>query len=127
MIRRFPAYAWNQQAKRGVHQIRPRVDAILPKWIKDAEIELRSARMSDYQDILYGVKDHVATIAINRPNKLNAFTQKTIYEWEDALRRAEADRDVGVIVFTGVGDRAFSSGGDVNWEKQGGLCDRTQS
>jgi len=55
--------------------------------------------MPDYQDILYGVDDHVATITINRPKKLNAFTQKTFYEWEDALRRAEADRDVGVIVF----------------------------
>ncbi len=76
--------------------------------------------MSDYQDILYGVKDHVATITINRPHKLNAFTQNTIYEWEDALRRAEADREVGVIVFTGAGERAFSSGGDVNWEAEGG-------
>ena len=73
-----------------------------------------------YKDILYGVKDHVATITINRPHKLNAFTQNTIYEWEDALRRATDDRDVGVIVFTGAGDRAFSAGGDVNWEAEGG-------
>lgn len=76
--------------------------------------------MADYEDIIYGVKDHVATITINRPKQLNAFTQKTIYEWEDALRKAEADTDVGVIVFTGVGERAFSSGGDVNWEAEGG-------
>ena len=77
--------------------------------------------MADYEDIIYGVKDHVATITINRPKQLNAFTQKTIYEWEDALRTAEADVDVGVIVFTGVGERAFSSGGDVNWEAEGGV------
>jgi 2-ketocyclohexanecarboxyl-CoA hydrolase len=74
----------------------------------------------EYKDILYDVKDYVATITINRPHKLNAFTQKTIYEWEDALRRAGEDRSVGVIVFTGAGDRAFSSGGDVNWEAGGG-------
>lgn len=74
----------------------------------------------EYKDILYSVKDHVTTIAINRPEKLNAFTQRTIYEWEDALRKATADRDVGVIVFTGVGERAFSAGGDVNWEAEGG-------
>jgi 2-ketocyclohexanecarboxyl-CoA hydrolase len=73
-----------------------------------------------YQDILYNVKNNVATITINRPEKLNAFTQQTIYEWEDALRQATDDRDVGVIVFTGAGDRAFSSGGDVNWEAEGG-------
>ena len=75
--------------------------------------------MAGYEDILFGVKDHVATITINRPKRLNAFIQKTIYEWEDALRRAEADRDVGVIVSTGVGERAFGSGGDVNWEAEG--------
>ena len=76
--------------------------------------------MADYKDILYNVKNHVATITNNRPKKLNAFTQNTIYEWEDALRVAEADRDVGVIVFTGTGERAFSAGGDVNWEAEGG-------
>ncbi|MEZ5776603.1 MAG: enoyl-CoA hydratase-related protein [Hyphomicrobiaceae bacterium] len=74
----------------------------------------------NYRDILYDVKDHIATITINRPEKLNAFTQNTIYEWEHALKRAEADKDVGVIVFTGAGERAFSAGGDVNWEKEGG-------
>lgn len=76
-----------------------------------------------YRDILYTVKNGIGTIAINRPDKLNAFTQHTIYEWEDAFRRAEADKNVGVIVFTGVGDRAFSAGGDVNWEKEGGTKD----
>ncbi len=76
--------------------------------------------MREYKDIIYTIDDHVATIAINRPRKLNAFTQNTIYEWEDALREAERDPDVGVIVFTGVGEKAFSAGGDVNWEAEGG-------
>jgi len=76
--------------------------------------------MESYTDIIYEVKDLVATIAINRPKTLNAFTQDTIDELEDAFRRAEVDRGVGVIVFTGTGDRAFSSGGDVNWEREGG-------
>jgi 2-ketocyclohexanecarboxyl-CoA hydrolase len=74
----------------------------------------------EYQDILYTVKNNIATIAINRPDKLNAFTQNTIYEWEHALKVAENDKNVGAIVFTGVGDRAFSAGGDVNWEAAGG-------
>lgn len=76
-----------------------------------------------YKDILYEVKDLVATITINRPDKLNAFTQNTIYEWDDALMRAWRDRKVGVIVFTGAGTRAFSAGGDVNWEAEGGARD----
>ena len=52
----------------------------------------------NYSHILYSVKNNIATIAINRPEKLNAFTQHTIYEWEDAFRRAEDDKNVGVIV-----------------------------
>ncbi len=77
--------------------------------------------MTEYTDILYGVKNRVATIAINRPKTLNAFTQHTLYEMEDAIRRAEADRDVGVLVITGTGERAFSSGGDMHWEAEGGV------
>ncbi len=76
--------------------------------------------MKNYKDILYSVDRNVATITINRPEKLNAFTQNTIYEWEDALRKATDDHNVGVIVFTGTGNRAFSAGGDVNWEREGG-------
>jgi 2-ketocyclohexanecarboxyl-CoA hydrolase len=39
---------------------------------------------------------------------------------EHAFRKAEADKNIGVIVITGTGERSFSSGGDVNWEKEGG-------
>ncbi len=51
--------------------------------------------MTEYSDILYRVENQVATIAINRPKTLNAFTQHTLYEMEDAIRRAEADRVAG--------------------------------
>jgi len=77
--------------------------------------------MADYTDILYSVDNYVATIAINRPKRLNAFTGHTINEMSAALDAAAADKNVGVIVFTGVGDRAFSAGGDVEWEADGGL------
>ena len=77
--------------------------------------------MTEYSDILYGVENQVATVAINRPKTLNAFTRHTLYEMEDAIRRAEADRDVGVVVITGAGERAFSSGGDMHWEAEGGV------
>ena len=76
--------------------------------------------MEPYTDILYSVDNLIGTIAFNRPKTLNAFTQHTIYELEDAFRRAQNDRNVGVIVITGTGERSFSSGGDVNWEKEGG-------
>ena len=77
--------------------------------------------MSDYTDILYSVADGVATIAINRPKRLNAATGHTTEELEAAIVRAEADKQVGVIVLTGVGERAFSVGGDLEWEGEGGL------
>lgn len=65
-----------------------------------------------YKDILYTEKDGVATITINRPEKYNAFRGQTAEELIDAFSRAGWNDDIGVIVFTGVGDKAFCTGGD---------------
>jgi 2-ketocyclohexanecarboxyl-CoA hydrolase len=54
---------------------------------------------------------------------LNAFTGETIKELEDAILATYDDSSIGVIVLTGVGERAFSAGGDVRWESSGGLED----
>lgn len=69
------------------------------------------------EEILYTVDDKVATITINRPKVLNACTGENFLEIERLLEQAGADRDVGAIVLTGTGERAFCVGGDVNWEK----------
>jgi 2-ketocyclohexanecarboxyl-CoA hydrolase len=74
-----------------------------------------------FEDIIVTNRGAVRTISINRPDRLNALRGQTIDELEQAFRDAGADRSVGVIVLTGEGDRAFSAGGDVEWEKQGGL------
>ena len=66
----------------------------------------------DYQDILYAEKDGVATITINRPEKMNAFRGQTCEELIDAFNRAGWNKAIGVIVFAGAGDRAFCTGGD---------------
>lgn len=71
---------------------------------------------NQYQDVLYQVDDGVATVTINRPNQLNAFTPDTIRELTHAFRAAAADSSVGVIVLTGTGERAFCAGGDVSTE-----------
>lgn len=68
-------------------------------------------------EVLYSVENQVATLAFNRPKALNAFTGDTIRRMEELFDRAAHDREVGVIVLTGVGERAFCAGGDVNWEK----------
>ncbi|MCS6891964.1 MAG: 2-ketocyclohexanecarboxyl-CoA hydrolase [Rhodovarius sp.] len=65
-----------------------------------------------YEDILYTAEGGIATIAINRPQVLNAFRGRTCEELIHAFHRAGWDRSIGVIVLTGTGDRAFCTGGD---------------
>src|SRR5207237_10873856 len=64
------------------------------------------------QDLLYEVKDRVATITLNRPDKLNAFTRPMIEAWARALADAQQDDHVNVVVVTGAG-RASCAGGAV--------------
>jgi naphthoate synthase len=67
----------------------------------------------DYTDIVYSTTDDgIAKIAINRPEVHNAFRPQTIIEISQALTVAREDERVGVIVLTGVGEKAFCSGGD---------------
>ena len=66
-----------------------------------------------YEDVIYEVGGGRATITIDRPERLNAFRGQTMLELCDAFERAADDESVGVIVFTGTGDRAFCVGGDV--------------
>ena len=60
-----------------------------------------------FEDILLEKKDGVATITINRPEKLNAFSGHTIEEMIEALQDAGWDKSIGVVVITGAGERAF--------------------
>lgn len=68
----------------------------------------------DYEDILYETKEGIAKIVINRPKVYNAFRVKTLDELTEAFERAEADGTVGVVIFTGAGEKAFCSGGDIS-------------
>lgn len=65
-----------------------------------------------YQDIIYEVDDPVATITLNRPEKLNAWTGTMDKELRHALAAAEADEKVVGIIITGAG-RAFCAGADM--------------
>lgn len=64
-------------------------------------------------DLEYSVKDNVATILLNRPERKNAFTLEMVDAWAQAIRAAEDDNDVRVVVLTGAGD-AFCSGVDLD-------------
>ena len=66
----------------------------------------------EYEDILYEVRGGAAWITINRPERMNAFRGRTCDELIDAIGRAGYDREIGVIVLAGAGDKAFCTGGD---------------
>lgn len=66
----------------------------------------------DMQSILYQVDEGVATITLNRPDKLNAFTADMLGEFRTAIEVAGADENVRAVLVTGAG-RAFSAGQDL--------------
>ncbi|MBI2433582.1 MAG: enoyl-CoA hydratase [Candidatus Hydrogenedentes bacterium] len=67
----------------------------------------------DYREILFEVKDYIATLTLNRPDKLNAWTARMETEYRDALADAEGRDDVRVIILTGAG-RGFCAGADMS-------------
>lgn len=77
-------------------------------------------KIRDYEDILFECWKGIAKITINRPRYRNAFTPVTIKEMGEALALCREMDDVGVVVLTGAGDKAFCSGGDQNFKGRGG-------
>jgi len=79
----------------------------IPKW----EI---GAGGEKFTDIIYEVAEGMAKITINRPEVRNAFRPQTLFELQEAFSLARDDDSVGVVIFTGAGNEAFCSGGDIN-------------
>jgi len=67
----------------------------------------------EYTQIIYAVDEHVATITLNRPEQLNAFTGTMMREIVDAFDRIDTDDDVRVVIVTGAG-RGFCAGADLS-------------
>ena len=83
----------------------------VPEWHKAGE----------FTDIVYEkCSDGIAKITINRPQVHNAFRPQTVMEMSRALNDARNDADVGVIILTGMGEKAFCSGGDQKVRGMGG-------
>ncbi|MCC6795354.1 MAG: 1,4-dihydroxy-2-naphthoyl-CoA synthase [Candidatus Hydrogenedentes bacterium] len=66
----------------------------------------------NYTDIKYHKAEGIAKITINRPQVRNAFRPLTVDEMMHALHEARFDEEIGVIILTGEGEKAFCSGGD---------------
>ena len=70
-----------------------------------------------YELILVEQEQGVAVITMNRPEVLNAMNRQLTCELHDAVVQANADDEIGCIVITGSGDRAFSAGGDIHEQR----------
>ena len=64
-------------------------------------------------ELLFNKENKIATITLNRPDKLNTFHDGMLADWAAALRECQADDAVNVVVLTGAG-RAFCAGGDIS-------------
>ena len=69
--------------------------------------------MSDFQNIKYESKNHIAYITIDRPKVLNALNMATMQELKQAFASAKDDADVRVVILTGSGEKAFVAGADI--------------
>jgi len=76
--------------------------------------------IKEYSDIKFEFFDGIAKITINRPEVYNAFRPETNVQMLEAMETCRERQDIGVIVLTGVGDKAFCSGGDQNVKGMGG-------
>jgi naphthoate synthase len=90
-------------------------------WQEIKEIQGKSF---GFQDILFDFFDGIAKITINRPHVYNAFRPETNREILIALDVCRERSDIKVVVLTGIGDKAFCSGGDQNVKGSGGYIDQ---
>jgi enoyl-CoA hydratase/carnithine racemase len=80
-----------------------------------------------HEQITYEKADGIATITLNRPERMNAFTPVMLNEWLEALTDAHTDDDVGAVILTGTG-RGFCTGADVSRDGEGlSLVDRSRT
>ncbi len=82
-------------------------ERVIPNWQTGSGGE-------KFVDIKYQTAEGMAKITINRPEVRNAFRPQTLFELAEAFNLARDNDQVGVIIFTGAGDEAFCSGGDIN-------------
>jgi 2-ketocyclohexanecarboxyl-CoA hydrolase len=79
------------------------------------------------EDVRYEVENGLATITIDRADRMNAFRGRTVDELIACFKRAWADQEAGVVCLTGAGDRAFSTGGDQKQRAETGDYGPTES
>lgn len=66
-----------------------------------------------YDNLIVEVADRIATVTVNRPDRMNALNSATETELQDAFLRLPDDDDVGGVIVTGAGEKAFVAGADI--------------
>ena len=69
--------------------------------------------MSEYQNLHYQTKNHIATISIDRPKVLNALNMAVMDELRQAFAAVKDDAEVRVVILTGAGEKSFVAGADI--------------
>ena len=77
-------------------------------------------KVRDYSDIIFEEANGMGKITINRPEVHNAFRPETLTELIDAFNLCRENPQIGVVILTGAGDKAFCSGGDQRVRGHGG-------
>lgn len=70
--------------------------------------------MPEYANLLVDVSDRIATVTVNRPEKLNPLNRATVQALNDCFADLAANHDIGAIIVTGAGEKAFVAGADLN-------------
>src|SRR3990172_1116445 len=76
-------------------------------------MDVLKEQKTDFKEIIFEKTNWVARVTINRPQVYNSYSTNALEELATAFRQAAFDDEVAAIVFTGAGDRAFCTGGDV--------------
>lgn len=92
---------------------------------KTSDMQRNWKTIKTYEDIRFEFFEGTAKVTINRPHVYNAFRPKTVNELIDAFDICREMQEVGVIILTGEGDKAFCSGGDQNVKGYGGYVDES--
>ena len=79
-----------------------------------------------YSEIFFERAGKIAKITMNQPEKLNAFTPEMVQQMIDAFTICRDDSTIGVIILTGAGNKAFSSGGDQTGHRMPSASEHTQ-
>ena len=66
-----------------------------------------------FNTLLFDVRDGIAFVTANRPDKMNALTDEVVNELGQAVRQVESDREIRAVILTGAGSKAFIAGADI--------------